>query len=54
MNRYSKVCAKNAMLLIDNVVGNENIVNTGVVCDNKKAVVTKAKFKTITELISFY
>tara|TARA_B100000123_G_C25688560_1_gene409722 strand:- start:73 stop:861 length:789 start_codon:yes stop_codon:yes gene_type:complete len=38
MNRYSKVCAKNAMLLIDNVVGNENIVNTGVVCGNKKAV----------------
>lgn len=38
MNRYSKVCAKNAMLLINNIVGNENIVNTGVVCANKKSV----------------
>ncbi len=38
MNRYSKVCAKNAMLLINDIVGNENIVNTGVVCGNKKSV----------------
>ena len=25
MNQYSKVCAKNAMLLLDNIVGNEKI-----------------------------
>jgi len=38
MNRYSKVCAKNAMLLINDIVGNENIVNTGVICANKNSV----------------
>lgn len=38
MNRYSKVCAKNAMLLINDIVGNENIVNTGVVCGNAKSI----------------
>ena len=38
MNRYSKVCAKNAMLLLNDIVGNENIVNTGVVCGNAKSI----------------
>lgn len=38
MNRYSKVCAKNAMLLINDIAGNENIVNTGVVCGNAKSI----------------
>ena len=38
MNRYSKVCAKNAMLLINDIVGNENIVNTGVICGNAKSI----------------
>ena len=38
MMMYSKVCAKNAMLMIDDIIGNENIVNTGVLCANKKSV----------------
>ena len=38
MNQYSKVCAKNAMLLLDNIVGNEHITNTGVLCANNVAV----------------
>ena len=37
MNRYSKVAAKNAMLLIEDVVGNERICNTAVVCGNRNA-----------------
>tara|TARA_Y100001972_G_scaffold81053_1_gene98446 strand:+ start:314 stop:1102 length:789 start_codon:yes stop_codon:yes gene_type:complete len=38
MDRYSKVCAKNAMLLLDDITGNENIVNTGVLGANKRAI----------------
>ncbi len=38
MMMYSKVCAKNAMLMIDDIVGSENIVNTGVICANKNSV----------------
>jgi len=38
MNQYSKVCAKNAMLLLDDIVGNEHITNTGVLCANNVAV----------------
>tara|TARA_B100000131_G_scaffold283647_1_gene291721 strand:- start:23783 stop:24571 length:789 start_codon:yes stop_codon:yes gene_type:complete len=38
MDRNSKVCAKNAMLLLDDIVGNDNITNTGVLCANKKAM----------------
>ena len=37
MNRHSKVSAKKAMLLLDNINGNDNICNTGVLCGNKKA-----------------
>ncbi len=37
MNRHSKVSAKRAMLLLDNINGNDNICNTGVLCGNKLA-----------------
>ena len=37
MNRYSKVASKNAMLLIEDVVGNDRICNTAVVCGNRNA-----------------
>ena len=37
MNRHSKVSAKKAMLLLDDINGNDNICNTGVLCGNKQA-----------------
>ena len=37
MNRYSKVAAKKAMLLLEDVSGNDNICNTAVLCGNKNA-----------------
>ena len=37
MSRYSKVALKKAMLLIGDVVGNDRLCNTAVVCGNKNA-----------------
>lgn len=37
MSRYSKVALKKAMLLIEDVVGNDRLCNTAVVCGNKNA-----------------
>ena len=37
MNRHSKVAAKKAMLLLDNISANNNICNTAVICGNSKA-----------------
>lgn len=34
-NVYGKTCAKNSMLLLDNITGNSSLVNTGVVGCNK-------------------
>ena len=35
MNMFAKTCAKNAMLLLDNITGNSLCINTGVVACNK-------------------
>jgi hypothetical protein len=40
MNRYSKMAAKKAMLLLHNINGNDEICNTGVFGGNKKAAET--------------
>lgn len=37
MSRYSKVALKKAMLLIEDIVGNDRLCNTAVVCGNKNA-----------------
>jgi len=56
MNRYSKMAAKKAMLLLHNLNGNDEICNTGVFGGNKKAAATldfsgnmKMMEKTLTE-----
>jgi hypothetical protein len=38
MDMYSKTCAKNAMLLLDDIIGNDEVLNTGVLCGNKKSI----------------
>lgn len=38
MNMYSKTCAKNAMLLLDEIYGSAEIINTGVVAANSEAI----------------
>jgi hypothetical protein len=38
MNVYCKTCAKNAMLLLDNINGNDGIYNTGVVVAGKDVI----------------
>lgn len=38
MNVYCKTCAKNAMLLLDDILGNEGIYNTGVVVAGKDVI----------------
>jgi hypothetical protein len=35
MNKYYKLCCKKAMLLLDDIAGNETVANTGVFCLNK-------------------
>ncbi len=37
MSIYSKVAAKKAMLLIEDIVSNDSICNTAVICGNQKA-----------------
>ena len=37
MSRYSKVAAKKSMLLIEDIVSNDNICNTAVICGNQNA-----------------
>lgn len=37
MSRYSKIAAKKAMLLLEDIVANDRICNTAVVCGNKNA-----------------
>lgn len=49
MSRYSKLAAKKAMLLIEDVVGNDNICNTAVVCGNQNA----ANLLKFSERISY-
>ena len=46
MNVYCKTCAKNAMLLLDNVIGNDAIYNTGVIVAGS-AVVKQLQFTTL-------
>jgi len=38
MNVYAKTCCKNAMLLIHDVVGNNELINTGVLAGNKRSI----------------
>lgn len=38
MDMYTKTCAKNAMLLLDDINGSDNCINTGVVAANKKSI----------------
>ena len=38
MNMYAKTCAKNAMLLLDDINGTSSIINTGVVGGNKRSI----------------
>lgn len=38
MDIYAKTCAKNAMLLLDDEYGNDELINTGVVCGNKTSI----------------
>jgi len=38
MDMYSKTCAKNAMLLLDDINGNDEMINTGVIAANKNAI----------------
>ena len=38
MNPFVKMAAKNAMLMLDNVMGRETIINTGVVGGNKYSI----------------
>lgn len=38
MNMYVKACAKNAMLLLDDCIGLDECVNTGVIGANKKSL----------------
>ena len=37
MNKYYKLCCKNAMLLLNDVYGNDTVANTGVFLLNKKS-----------------
>lgn len=49
MNVYAKTCCKNAMLLIHDIVGNRELINTGVVGGNKR-VAEQLDFKrNVTE-----
>jgi len=43
MDMYSKTCAKNAMLLLDDINGNDEMLNTGVIAANKNSI-DKLKF----------
>ena len=38
MGKYEKTCAKKAMLFLDDIIGDDNIINTGVIGMNKKCV----------------
>lgn len=40
MDMYTKTCAKNAMLLLNDINGSDECVNTGVIAANKKAINT--------------
>lgn len=44
MNMYCKTCAKNAMLLLDGIHGNSEVINTGVVAGNRNSI-SQLKFK---------
>jgi len=44
MNMFVKLCAKKAMLLLDDINGNDDIANTGVVAGNKESI-QKLDFK---------
>jgi hypothetical protein len=44
MNVYSKTCCKNAMLLINDINGSDELINTGVIGVSKKSI-EKLKFK---------
>lgn len=43
MNMFIKTCCKSAMLLLDNIIGNELLLNTGVLVGNKNSI-KKLKF----------
>ena len=49
MSRYSKVAAKKAMLMIEDLVSNDNICNTAVICGNQNA----ANLLKFSERISY-
>lgn len=38
MNVYAKTCAKKSMLILENMSGNDTMINTGVVGGNRKAI----------------
>ena len=38
MDMYGKTCAKKAMLLLDDINGNDEMINTGVIAANKKSI----------------
>jgi len=38
MTPFTKMAAKNAMLMLDNIIGKETIINTGVVAGNKQSI----------------
>ena len=44
MHMYCKACAKISMLLLDGIIGAQNVINTGVVGGNKD-VIPKLKFQ---------
>lgn len=44
MNMYCKACAKQAMLLLDGIVGRTDVINTGVIGGNKHSI-SQLRFK---------
>lgn len=44
MNMYCKACAKQAMLLLDGIIGRTDIINTGVIGGNKQSI-SQLKFR---------
>ena len=54
MNMYCKMCAKNAMLLLDDIDGRSDVINTGVVGGNKNVLQQlqfKDRFESMNKLL---
>jgi hypothetical protein len=54
MNVFSKSCCKSSMLLLEDIIGNDDVINTGVLGGNKKSIQTLDFNNRLKDIDSIY